>query len=77
MSMGPPKCPECGEPLNGVYFDTSEYYVFDPSAGTYLSDEKSGEGYTKCPKCDADLFDLFPNGPINFKPKPSTKGATR
>lgn len=60
----PPSCPGCGKPLQTVRWEVdSDLYKWD-GKGYTLANE--GAGYTRCPHCDADLSELFPDGPVNY-----------
>jgi len=64
-----PKCPECGEPLDKVEYGTCEQYEFNPKTGTYSNtDPYGGSCEQKCPRCDADLPDIFEEGVANYSP---------
>jgi ribosomal protein L34E len=64
QEQSPPNCPECGEALTTVRWEVdSDLYRW--SVNKYsLSSE--GGGTTRCPHCDADVSDLFPDGPVNY-----------
>ena len=42
-------------------------YVFDRTSGTYKVDDGLLEVY--CPNCDAQLYDVFPDGACNYASK--------
>jgi hypothetical protein len=63
----PPICPGCGEPLTVVCWEVDpDNYEWD---GKNYVLKLEGAGSTTCPKCDAYLGDLFPDGPVNYDPK--------
>jgi uncharacterized protein with PIN domain len=64
MKRSPPRCPYCKERLVEVHEDDHSTYVFDPSSGTYKFDDGELESY--CPHCDAELYDVFPDGVCNY-----------
>jgi hypothetical protein len=63
----PPKCPECKEPLKGVEYVSYERYNFHED-GSYDEEKWGGDVDIKCPSCNADVSDVFPDGPMNWTP---------
>jgi len=63
----PPKCSGCGEELNTVYENVYETYTFNSERGTYSGEAVDAE--IRCPHCNCKLWDIFPEGPCNYKAK--------
>ena len=64
--MKPPKCPNCGKELTNVIEDVSQViYNWNPE-NFYIEKEYSGKLTNLCPFCNADLYDLFPDGVCNY-----------
>jgi uncharacterized protein with PIN domain len=63
-SYSPPKCPYCKTELLRVFETNRLIYEFSQSQGRYL--EVHGEAEMRCPVCNADLYDVFPDGVCNF-----------
>jgi hypothetical protein len=59
-----PLCPSCSEPLKRIEINETLTGAFDPKTGKYTED---GELETKCLECEADLYDVFPDGPCNYQ----------
>jgi hypothetical protein len=64
MKATPPRCPCCEKQLDKVHEDVHSTYVFDPVSGTYEFDDGELEPY--CPNCDAELYNIFPEGTCNY-----------
>ncbi len=64
MQRKPPVCPHCGEPLKTVNWTAYEDYELNEETGEYTLKAESRE--STCPKCEADLSEIFPDGPINY-----------
>jgi len=60
----PPKCPSCGVPLERVWENVYETYVFDPKTGRYTGEPVDMD--IKCPDCQTDLRDVLPDGACNY-----------
>ena len=60
----PPKCPNCGVSLFRVLETNYIVYKFHSTTGRY--EEVDGEAKVKCSECQADLYDVFPNGVCNY-----------
>lgn len=67
MKKSPPRCPYCKKQLGKVHEDSHSTYVFDPDSGNYKFDDGELEPY--CPNCDAQLYDIFPDGACNYAAK--------
>jgi uncharacterized protein with PIN domain len=65
MKRVPPRCPYCKSRLEKVGEDAHSTYVFDNVSATYKFDDGESEPY--CPNCDAELFDVFPDGVCNYR----------
>jgi ribosomal protein L37AE/L43A len=64
QQKNPPVCPDCGEPLKSVIWEVDpDHYEFKNGSYTLKTE---GGGVTRCPHCEADLSDLFPEGPVNY-----------
>jgi hypothetical protein len=59
-----PRCPCCGADLLRVLETNHLIYEFDQAKGKY--GEIHGEAEMKCPECQVDLYDVFPDGVCNF-----------
>jgi hypothetical protein len=59
-----PICPSCGAPLDRVEINETLTGIYDPKTGKYKED---GELETKCMQCNADLYEVFPDGPCNYQ----------
>jgi hypothetical protein len=66
MKKLPPICPFCQQPLNEVFENEYNTYVFDPISGTYKEHEWKGEIVMFCPHYNAELYDIFPDGVCNY-----------
>ena len=62
-----PRCPNCGANLFRVLETNYIVYKFDSTSGRYK--EADGEAEMKCPECQADLYDIFPDGVCNYSAK--------
>jgi len=60
----PPRCPYCGANLFRVLEANYLTYEFQTTTGRYK--EVDSEAEAKCPKCQANLYDVFPDGVCNF-----------
>jgi hypothetical protein len=69
MEKLPPKCPFCEQPLDEVFENEYNTYVFDPISGTYKEHKWKGEIEMFCPHCDSELYDVFPDGVCNYVSK--------
>jgi len=67
MKKLPPRCPYCKERLTKVLEYDHSIYVFEPNSGTYKADD--GELEVHCFYCDANLYDVFPDGACNYESK--------
>jgi len=64
MKRSPPRCPYCKKRLKKVRENGNSLYIFDSAEGTYKLNDGELEPY--CPDCDAELFDIFPDGVCNY-----------
>ena len=62
----PPKCPNCKKLLDTVNENMYERYEFDKKYGIYKEQTMGGNLEVKCPYCNEDISDLFPEGACNF-----------
>jgi uncharacterized protein YbaR (Trm112 family) len=69
MKRSPPKCPYCKKRLVEVLENDYKTYVFNPASRTYRIHELKGEIEMFCPHCDAELYDVFPDGVCNYAPQ--------
>jgi hypothetical protein len=69
MKKLPPKCPYCKKRLVEVFENEYKTYIFDPVSAIYKAHEWKGEAKIFCPYCDAELYDVFPDGVCNYLPK--------
>lgn len=60
-----PICPSCGKPLKKVAFNDHDTYEYDETTGRYSS--KGGDAETCCLECDADIYEVTPDGPVNYQ----------
>jgi uncharacterized protein with PIN domain len=59
-----PQCPYCKTELLRVFEINRLIYEFDREKGRYI--ETHGEAEMRCPECNADLYDVLPDGVCNF-----------
>lgn len=59
-----PKCHECGEIVEVVYENEYWTYAFDQKTGKYKGELVDVE--IRCPSCNANLREEFPDGVCNF-----------
>jgi len=74
--MEAPKCPSCEKVLTIVWENTHIDYKWLPKKGFYAEDTYTGDLENRCPNCEADLSEVFPDGVCNYfikKDKPTTK----
>jgi len=69
MKKLPPKCPYCKKRLVEVFENEYNTYVFDPASAMYKTHKWKGEIEMFCPCCDAELYDVFPDGVCNYVPR--------
>jgi hypothetical protein len=73
MNKSPPKCPYCKRRLEEVLENDYSTYVFDLVSGTYKQHKSKGVIEMFCPYCDAELYDVFPDGVCNYIQKHGNK----
>jgi hypothetical protein len=56
-----PLCPNCGEELLEVIWETSETWDFDAATGTYDCHKGSDSSEFKCGLCGYDVSDIIEN----------------
>ncbi len=62
----PEICPKCGKPLDHVDYYEYSQWKFNPDTGAYDNNSLyGGTAEVKCPHCENDLGELFPEGPAN------------
>jgi sarcosine oxidase delta subunit len=66
MGNSSPKCPYCRKRLAEVFENEYNTYIFDPASAMYRKHEWKGEIEIFCPYCDAELYDVFPDGVCNY-----------
>jgi len=60
----PEICPKCGKPLDCVDHYEYSQWKFNPDIGAYDNISLyGGSSEVKCPHCEYDLGELFPEGP--------------
>jgi uncharacterized protein with PIN domain len=59
-----PQCPYCKKELLRVFETNRLIYEFDQTKGRYM--ETHGEAEMRCPECNADLYNVFPDGVCNY-----------
>ena len=63
----PPRCPKCNKPLETVKEIEEEQYRYNPKTGSYTRATLFLSSLqVVCPKCGADITDLFPDGVCNY-----------
>lgn len=73
MKKLPPKCPHCKKRLVEVFENEYNTYVFDPASAIYKTHRWKGEIEIFCPYCDAELYDVFPDGVCNYVPRDKSR----
>jgi hypothetical protein len=64
-----PGCPCCKARLVEVLENEFNTCAFDPASGAYELHEWKGEIEMFWPRCDAEFYDVFPNGVCNHLSK--------
>jgi|Deesub1362A_J573_1020465.scaffolds.fasta_scaffold00214_42 uncharacterized protein with PIN domain len=63
-TYSPPKCPYCKTELFRVFETSKLICEFDQAEGKYI--EVHGEAEMRCPECNINLYNVFPDGVCNF-----------
>jgi uncharacterized protein with PIN domain len=75
MKKLPPKCPHCKKRLVEVFENEYSTYIFDPASAIYKTHKWKGVIEIFCPYCDAELYDVFPDGVCNYVPRGKSRCA--
>jgi uncharacterized protein with PIN domain len=64
-----PKCPECGQPMETLYYEQSGAVIFDSGSGCYVDGGQFTE-VVRCPNCGKVIGVWRPDGRgWGFKPE--------
>lgn len=70
-SFKPPRCHSCNNLLYTVYENEGWTYFFNRKSGRYSRELVVVD--ILCPDCNAKLWDEFPEGTCNYRPKSKKK----